>query len=125
MSIPVPTAINFHQKSRRLEVSFETGEHFEFSCEFLRVNSPSAEVRGHSPEQAVLQVGKAEVNITEIRPVGTYAVCLHFDDGHHTGIYSWDWLYHLGKNQEKLWQSYLERLQAAGKSRFPAENAAS
>jgi DUF971 family protein len=117
--IPIPTEINLHQQSRRLDITFETGEKFEFTCEFLRVNSPSAEVRGHSPGQEVLQFGKADVNITKIEPIGIYAIKLHFDDGHDTGLYSWEWLYYLGKNQEQLWQEYLEKLEKAGKKRAP------
>lgn len=117
--IPIPTEINLHQKSRVLEITFDDGEHFELSCEFLRVYSPSAEVRGHAPGEETLQVGKADVNIEKIEPVGTYAIILHFDDNHNTGIYSWEWLYHLGKNQDKLWQEYLDKLEKAGQKRTP------
>jgi DUF971 family protein len=109
-----PTDIKLHQKSRYLEVAFDDGRHFALPCEFLRVYSPSAEVRGHGPGQEVLQLGKEPVNIVNIEPVGSYAVCLHFDDGHHTGIYSWDWLYHLGINHDRLWREYLEKLDKAG-----------
>jgi DUF971 family protein len=116
---PIPTEINFHQQSRKLETTFNDGERFEWTCEFLRVYSPSAEVRGHAPGEEVLQVGKADVNIEKIEPIGTYAIRLHFDDGHDTGIYSWDWLYYLGKNQEQLWQEYLEKLEKAGQKRTP------
>ncbi|ALG69066.1 gamma-butyrobetaine hydroxylase-like domain-containing protein [Beggiatoa leptomitoformis] len=116
--MPIPTDIKLHQKSKHLEITFESGEHFDFTCEFLRVFSPSAEVRGHTEAQAVLQVEKAAVNIEKIEPVGTYAVILFFDDGHNTGIYSWDWLYHLGINQSSLWTTYLAALEKAGKSRF-------
>ncbi|MBI3545028.1 MAG: DUF971 domain-containing protein [Gammaproteobacteria bacterium] len=112
-----PTDIKLHQKSRMLEVAFDDGGHFNLPCEYLRVYSPSAEVRGHSPGQEVLQVGKENVNITNIEPVGTYAVCLFFDDGHSTGIYSWDWLHHLGTNQETLWKQYIERLEKSGHPR--------
>jgi len=112
-----PTDIKLHQKSRLLEIAFDDGSRFEFPCEFLRVYSPSAEVRGHGPGQEVLQLGKEKVNITAIEPVGTYAVCLHFDDGHNSGIYSWDWLHELGMNQKPLWQQYLDRLAKAGHSR--------
>ncbi len=112
-----PTDIKLHQKSRVLEIAFDDGSHFNLPCEYLRVYSPSAEVRGHGPGQEVLQVGKENVNITHIEPVGTYAVSLFFDDGHNTGIYSWDWLHHLGKNQESLWKQYLERLEKAGHQR--------
>ena len=114
-----PTDIKLHQKSRMLEVTFDDGSHFELPCEYLRAYSPSAEVRGHGPGQEVLQVGKENVNITAIEPVGSYAVCLHFDDGHNTGIYSWDWLQHLGIDQEQLWNDYLTRLAQAGHTRQP------
>jgi len=116
---PIPKEINLHQKSRVLELTFDNGEHFELSCEYLRVYSPSAEVRGHGPGEEVLQVGKADVNIDKIEPVGTYAIQLFFDDGHDTGIYSWDWLYHIGKNHEKLWQTYLDKMEKAGEKRAP------
>ena len=106
-----------HQKSRLLEVSFDNGETFQLSCEFLRVYSPSAEVQGHGPGQQVLQYGKEAVNIIGIEPVGNYAVVLRFSDGHDTGIYSWDLLYELGTNQEQYWQSYLDRLQEVGYQR--------
>jgi len=112
-----PTDLKLHQKSRILEVAFDDGSHFELPCEFLRVYSPSAEVRGHGPGQEVLQLGKEKVNITAIEPVGSYAVALHFDDGHNTGIYSWDWLHELGNNQARLWQEYLDRLAKAGHPR--------
>ncbi|MDD5295354.1 MAG: DUF971 domain-containing protein [Rhodocyclaceae bacterium] len=116
-STPIPTEIKMHQKSRMLEVSFADGKSFSMSCEFLRVNSPSAEVRGHGPGQETLQIGKKDVSIEAIEPVGNYAVVLRFSDGHDTGIYSWDLLYKLGENQEPLWQDYLDRLAAAGKDR--------
>lgn len=112
-----PTDLRLHQKSRVLEISFEDGSRFKLPTEFLRAYSPSAEVRGHGPGQEVLQVGIENVNITNIEPVGTYAVCLHFDDGHATGIYSWDWLYNLGQNHDRLWQEYLDRLKQAGYQR--------
>lgn len=112
-----PTDIKLHQKSRMLEVAFDDGTRYELSCEYLRVYSPSAEVRGHGPGQEILQVGKENVNITNIEPVGTYAVCLYFDDGHNTGIYSWDWLKHLGEDHATLWPQYLERLKRAGHNR--------
>ena len=113
----LPTDIKLHQQSRILEISFEDGQVFELSCEYLRVHSPSAEVRGHSPEQAVLQVGKEKVNISEIEPMGNYAVKLVFDDGHNTGLYTWDYLYELGANRDEFWQRYLEALEAAGQKR--------
>lgn len=117
--IPIPTDIKLHQKSHRLDVSFDTKEEFSFTCEYLRVYSPSAEVRGHSPDQEVLQVGKADVNIEQIESVGSYAIRLLFDDGHDTGIYSWEWLYYLGKNQANLWQEYLDKLEKSGAKRAP------
>lgn len=113
----IPTEISLRQKSRQLDITFDNGERFSYSCEYLRVHSPSAEVQGHGPGQGVLQVGKEKVNIEKIEPVGNYAVCLYFDDGHHTGIYSWEYLYKLGKQQASLWQDYLARLAAAGHSR--------
>jgi len=111
---PTPTEIKLHQKSRVLEVSFSDGSRFELPYEFLRVCSPSAEVRGHGPGQEVLQVGKKDVDILSLEPVGSYAVQPHFSDGHGTGIYSWDYLYDLGTNRQSLWQTYLKRLAAAG-----------
>jgi DUF971 family protein len=117
--MPTPTAITLHQKSRILEVSFDDGSTFRLPCEFLRVHSPSAEVRGHGPGQETLQVGKRDVGITSIEPVGTYAIQPSFSDGHSTGIYSWDLLYELGARQEELWQDYLTRLEEAGASREP------
>ena len=112
-----PTDIKLHQKSRILEIDFEDGAHFELSCELLRVYSPSAEVRGHSPDQAVLQVDKEQVTITQIEPIGRYAVKLAFDDGHDTGLYSWDMLYDLGQHRETYWENYLQRLKEAGHQR--------
>jgi len=112
-----PTDIKLHQKSRVLEVAFEDGKRFSLPCEYLRVYSPSAEVQGHGPGQEVLQIGKENVNIEHIEPVGQYAIALHFDDGHNTGIYSWDTLYRLGTDQESNWQRYLERLREAGHQR--------
>jgi DUF971 family protein len=113
-----PTDIKLHQKSRILEVTFADGSRFELPAEYLRVYSPSAEVRGHGPGQEVLQVGKQSVNIAAIEPVGTYAVLLRFDDGHDTGIYSWDLLYNLGIHQDRLWREYLSRLEQAGHGRM-------
>lgn len=114
---PRPKDINLHQASRVLEITFEDGSHFEYPCEYLRVYSPSAEVQGHGPGQEVLQVGKENVNITAIEPVGTYAIQLEFDDGHNTGIYSWDTLFLLGRDKTELWAEYLNRLEKAGHSR--------
>jgi DUF971 family protein len=117
---PRPTEIKLHQKSRILEISFSDGKTFQFSCEFLRVYSPSAEVRGHGPGQEVLQTGKKEVSISHIEPVGNYAIQLNFSDGHNTGLYSWDLLYDYGVHQEEMWQWYLRRMEDAGTSREPA-----
>jgi DUF971 family protein len=112
-----PTAITLHQKSRVLEIEFSDGRRFRLPCEFLRVYSPSAEVRGHGPGQEALQVGKKDVEIQRLEPVGNYAVQLVFSDGHDTGIYSWDLLYEYGMKQERMWAAYLERLKQAGASR--------
>ena len=114
---PMPTEINLHQKSRMLEIVFDDGEKFEMSCEYLRCFSPSAEVQGHGPGQEVLQVGKENVNITKIEQVGNYAICIHFDDGHNTGIYAWETLHKLCKNQEQNWADYLKRMDEAGQLR--------
>jgi len=114
---PAPTEIVLHQKSRMLEIAFSDGKRFRLPCEFLRVYSPSAEVRGHGPGQEVLQVGKKDVEITELEPVGAYAVRPVFSDGHDTGIYSWDYLYTLGVNQDEMWRRYVERIDEAGASR--------
>ncbi|MEW5787845.1 MAG: DUF971 domain-containing protein [Pseudomonadota bacterium] len=116
---PIPTEIKLHQQSRILEVAFNDGSRFEMPCEYLRVFSPSAEVRGHGPGQEVLQVGKKNVEIKAIEPVGQYAVVLVFSDGHDSGIYSWDYLYDLGRKQDFYWQAYLRRLDEAGESREP------
>ncbi len=116
---PRPTEINLHQVSRVLDIAFDDGRSFSLPCEYLRVFSPSAEVRGHGPGQEVLQVGKREVNIAAIEPVGVYAVKLVFSDGHDTGIYSWEYLCELGEKQEQNWKAYLARLELAGKSRDP------
>lgn len=112
-----PTEIRLRRKSRILEVSFLDGVHYALPFEYLRVYSPSAEVKGHGPGQEVLQIGKENVQITEVEPVGNYAVRLVFDDGHNTGLYSWDVLYNLGETQNHKWQAYLKRLEAAGHTR--------
>jgi DUF971 family protein len=117
MSEHVPTEIALHQGSRVLEITFSDGVSHRLPCEFLRVYSPSAEVRGHGPGQEVLQTGKQDVNIGAIEPVGNYGVRLVFTDGHDTGLYSWDYLHELAVNQARLWKEYLERLQAAGGTR--------
>ena len=114
---PQPVEIKLHQKSRVLEIAFSDGRSFRLPYEFLRVHSPSAEVRGHGPGQEVLQVGKRAVEIRALEPVGSYAVQPQFSDGHSTGIFSWDYLYELGENQDKYWSQYLEKLAAAGASR--------
>ena len=116
---PQPTEIKLHQKSRVMELVFSDGSRFELSNELLRAYSPSAEVRGHGPGQEVLQVGKREVEISALEPVGNYAVQPTFSDGHSTGIYSWDYLFWLGSNRDTLWQQYLDRLHEAGASREP------
>lgn len=112
-----PTEIKLHQKSRSLEISFNDGSHFDLPCEYLRVFSPSAEVQGHGPGQETLQIGKEEVTIENIEPVGSYAIKPIFSDGHNTGIYSWETLYTLGKEKEANWANYLERLKQAGYQR--------
>lgn len=116
---PHPIEIKLHQVSRELEIHFDDGQQFRYSCEYLRVYSPSAEVRGHGPGQEVLQAGKRQVAITAIEPVGHYAVKLVFSDGHETGIYSWSYFYELGHKQAEYWQQYLERMAQAGLSRDP------
>jgi DUF971 family protein len=116
-STPRPTEITLHQQSRALEITFDDGRAFRLPCEYLRVYSPSAEVRGHGPGQEVLQIGKRNVQITAIDPVGTYAIKLTFSDGHDTGLYSWDYLYDLGEKQDGYWQTYLARMNVAGASR--------
>ena len=116
---PSPTEIKLHQKSHLLEIAFDDGRRYTLPFEFLRVYSPSAEVRGHGPGQEVLQIGKQDVEITQIEPVGSYAVQLVFSDGHDSGIYSWDYFYKLGASQDAMWTHYLERMQQAGASRAP------
>jgi len=122
-STPNPTEIKLHQASRVLEIAFADGSSFRLPYEFLRVYSPSAEVRGHGPGQEVLQTGKRDVAINDVEAVGHYAIRPTFSDGHDTGIYSWDYLYELGARHDELWQRYLERLAAAGASREPDPNA--
>jgi DUF971 family protein len=114
---PRPTDIKLHQASRLLEIKFDDHTECMLSCEFLRVHSPSAEVKGHGPGQEVLQTGKEQVNISHIEAVGNYAVKLVFSDGHDTGLYSWDYLYELARNYEALWLEYLGKLSMAGLSR--------
>jgi DUF971 family protein len=117
MNTPMPTELNLHRLSRVLEITFDDGSNFKLPAEYLRVYSPSAEVQGHGPGQRVLQVGKENVNIDRIEPVGNYAVVLFFDDEHNTGIYSWETLYNLGKHYDELWAEYLQELEAAGVQR--------
>ena len=112
---PLPTALTVHRQSRRLEVEFDDGAGFSLPFEYLRVYSPSAEVRGHGNE--VLQTGKRAVEITALEPVGHYAVRIMFSDGHDSGLYTWAYLYELGRDQDALWQDYLQRLDAAGAGR--------
>jgi DUF971 family protein len=116
---PTPTQIVVHTRSRVLELGFSDGATFRLPFELLRVYSPSAEVRGHGPGQEVLQVGKRDVGVDAVEPVGHYAIQPRFSDGHATGIFSWDYLHWLGTHQERLWREYLERLDAAGASRDP------
>ena len=115
-----PTAINLHKVSRLLELGFEDGTTFKLPLEYLRVYSPSAEVQGHGPGQEVLQIGKEDVNVDSIEPMGHYAIKLVFDDNHDSGIYSWDYLYELGLTYDERWQDYLERLEAGGHKRKPS-----
>ena len=114
---PRPVDITLHQQSNVLDVTFDDGSRFSMPVEYLRVYSPSAEVRGHGPGQEVLQVGKRSVAVRAIEPVGMYAVKLVFSDGHDTGIYSWEYLHELGRKQDSNWKTYLARLEQAGKSR--------
>ena len=115
---PRPTEIRLRKSAGVLSVAFDSGEKFELPFEYLRVFSPSAEVRGHGTE--ILQTGKEHVKVIALEPVGNYAVCLKFDDGHDTGLYSWTGLYDLGKNQQENWSRYLKRLNDAGYQRKPA-----
>jgi len=114
---PHPTEIKLRQQSRVLEIVFDDGACFCLPCEYLRVYSPSAEVRGHSPATAKLQVGKEGVNILDLRPVGQYAIKIVFDDGHDSGLYDWPYLYKLGRAWQPFWFDYLRRLQDAGHER--------
>lgn len=114
---PVPTEIKLHKISNKLELAYESGERFELSAEFLRVFTPSAEARGHGPGQETLQTGKRNVEISRIEPVGTYAICFIFSDGHDSGLYSWDLLYNFGKHHDELWSEYLKQLDLEGGSR--------
>ena len=115
----IPIEITLHQQSRQLEIAFDDGARYRLPFEYLRVYSPSAEVRGHGKGQEVLQVGKQNVNLTEVTPVGSYALKLTFDDGHDSGLYTWDYLYELGKDQDAKWSDYLRQMEDAGESREP------
>ena len=121
---PIPTDVKLHQVSKVLELAFADGRAFRLPYEFLRVYSPSAEVRGHGPGQETLQVGKRDVTISEVEPVGHYAIRPTFSDGHDTGIYSWEYLHDLGVRHDELWQRYLERLAEAGASRDAGKGSA-
>lgn len=114
---PTPTALTVHNQSRMLEIAFSDGKAFNIPFELMRVYSPSAEVQGHGPGQEVLQTGKREINLLELEPIGNYAVKPVFSDGHESGIFSWDYLYFLGNEQNRLWNDYNRRLQAAGAER--------
>lgn len=119
----VPVEVLLHQKAKTLELVYENGERNVFPLEFLRVYSPSAEVQGHTPDEAVLQVGCRNVGLKGLEPVGQYALRLIFDDGHDSGLYSWDYFEKLGRERETLWKDYLGRLSAAGASRDPEDSA--
>jgi DUF971 family protein len=112
-----PTGITLHQESRQLQISFDDEKTFNLPYEYLRVYSPSAEVKGHFPGEEILQVGKREVGIKDVSPSGSYAINIFFDDGHETGIYTWEYLHFLGLNQLKFWEAYLQKMGAAGESR--------
>ncbi|OGA72350.1 MAG: 1-(5-phosphoribosyl)-5-((5-phosphoribosylamino)methylideneamino)imidazole-4-carboxamide isomerase [Betaproteobacteria bacterium RIFCSPLOWO2_12_FULL_66_14] len=120
---PTPTEIKLHQTSRVLEITFSAARTFQLPYELLRVYSPSAEVRGHGPGQEVLQVGKRNIEIADVEPVGSYAIQISFSDGHDTGIYSWGLLYELGMRRDEMWQHYLKRMEEAGASRDPVPGA--
>ena len=121
---PVPTEIRLRKKSRLLTIRYADGREFDLSFEYLRVHSPSAEVKGHGPGQETLQTGKENVSVVEIEPVGRYAIRLIFDDGHNTGLYTWKYLYELGDEYDARWRSYLDRLEAAGYARKKPESRA-
>lgn len=117
MKAPAPNLIKLHRATRVLEIAYADGRRYELPCEYLRVFSPSAELQGHGLIEPMLVGGKRNVGISAIEPVGQYAVRLRFDDGHDTGLYSWDVFENLGQNQEKNWSRYLERLAEVGMSR--------
>lgn len=114
---PTPTALTVHSQSRILEIAFSDGAEFRIPFELMRIYSPSAEVQGHGPGQEILQTGKRDVNIVELEPIGNYAVKPVFSDGHESGLFTWDYLYHLGADESRLWEDYKRRLQAAGVER--------
>ena len=114
---PTPTALTVHNKSRVLEIAFSDGAAFRIPFELMRIYSPSAEVQGHGPGQEILQTGKREVGIVKLEPIGNYAVKPVFSDGHESGLFTWDYLYHLGADQSSLWDEYQRRLQVAGVER--------
>jgi len=122
--MPNPTEIRLHAASRQMEIHFDDDSSFTLSYEFLRVHSPSAEVRGHGPGQETLQTGKREVGLTALEPVGNYGVRPIFSDGHDSGIFTWDYLHHLASNRDALWEDYLRRLEAAGFTRETGRDAA-
>lgn len=114
---PTPTALTVHSQSRLLEIAFSDGAAFKIPFELMRIYSPSAEVQGHGPGQEILQTGKREVDVVALEPIGNYAVKPVFSDGHESGLFTWDYLYHLGADQTQLWSDYERRLQAAGVAR--------
>jgi DUF971 family protein len=118
-SAPWPTELRVKRADKTLTVSFDDGERFTFAAEFLRVESPSAEVQGHGPGQKTIVAGRRHIGIMDLEPVGNYAVRIMFDDLHSTGMYSWRYLHHLGQNQERLWAAYLQALEEQGLSRDP------
>ncbi|WP_110666893.1 gamma-butyrobetaine hydroxylase-like domain-containing protein [Salinicola halophilus] len=120
MSAPVPNRVHYHKQQRTLELGYPGGETFQLPIELLRVYSPSAEVRGHRPGDEVLQTGKRHVGLLDISQTGRYALKLHFDDGHDTGLYTWEYLYDMACHQETWWADYLARLERAGASREPS-----
>ncbi|RCX06616.1 gamma-butyrobetaine hydroxylase-like domain-containing protein [Marinomonas foliarum] len=120
MATPTPTSINYHKQSRELAIAFADGQSFRLSAEYLRVHSPSAEVRGHGLQIPILQYGKKHVGINNVEGAGNYALKISFDDGHDTGLYTWEYLYNIGKNHDELWQMYLDRLEKEGQTRDTA-----
>lgn len=118
---PTPTSITVHRKAKQLELRFDDGQVFQLPFEFLRVYSPSAEVRGHGPGQEVLQQGKRDIDVLALEPVGNYAIRPRFSDGHDSGLYSWDYLYMLGSQHETLWAEYLQRLEDENGTRDPEQ----